>query len=245
LFEIATQHSDFGRFLKTCVIQVFQKRCRDTMKHSVDASLGVIGPNAILQLAPVIERFGGHDRLQHMMAQAGLFELPDGLSMIPEGNAARLHRQLRTEEPALAPVLSAEAGRRTADYILAHRIPAPAQRLLCALPPALAAWALSKAIAQHAWTFAGSGAFRARSAWVFEIAANPLVRGEVSATPLCAWHAAVFEGLYRTLVAPDCQCREVSCCAQAPGTPCRFEIRRRPGSDASAVSAAPADRAHR
>jgi len=25
LFEIAAQHSDFGRFLKACVIQVFQK----------------------------------------------------------------------------------------------------------------------------------------------------------------------------------------------------------------------------
>jgi divinyl protochlorophyllide a 8-vinyl-reductase len=44
---------------------------------------------------------------------------------------------------------------------------------------------LGKAIARHAWTFAGSGRFRVVAPLVFEIADNPIVRGEVSDVPLC------------------------------------------------------------
>ncbi len=99
------------------------------------ASGAVIGPNAVLQHAAVIRRHGGEARLAGVMAAAGLKDLPTGEAMIPEGEAAALHRALRAAPDAEA--LEREAGTATADYILAHRIPVAAQRLLKALPAAL------------------------------------------------------------------------------------------------------------
>lgn len=177
-------------------------------------------------MLPVLEQWGGPEGRARILAAAGIEDLPDGTAMIPEQDAARLHRQLRLDAPELAASMAADAGRRTADYILAHRIPRPAQRVLRALPPFAAARLLSKAIAAHAWTFAGSGRLHRRDPWTFEIAANPLIAGEVSDHCLCHWHGAVFQRLYQTLVTPRCTCTEVHCAAQAPGTRCRFEIRR-------------------
>lgn len=144
-----------------------------------------------------------------------------------EGPAARLHAAVRHDLPAEAPAILAQAGRRTADYILAHRIPRPAQAVLRALPPALAAPVLTRAIAKHAWTFAGSGLFRVAGRLTFEIADNPLIRGERAPAPLCVWHAAVFERLFRTLVDDRLRAHETACCAC--GDPaCRFELTRGP-----------------
>jgi anaerobic magnesium-protoporphyrin IX monomethyl ester cyclase len=127
--------------------------------------------------------------------------------------------------PARAATLSAQAGTGTADYILAHRIPAPVQTVLRALPPGPSAWILSRAIAKHAWTFAGSGRFRVVTPWCFEIADNPVIRGEAAPAPLCHWHAAVFERLYRVLVSDAVRCRETACAAC--GDPvCRFDLSR-------------------
>jgi divinyl protochlorophyllide a 8-vinyl-reductase len=200
---------------------------RNRWRTSEDVPNGaLIGPNAILQLLPQIERIGGSAQVARMLADAGVTQVPDGSHMIPEGDAARLHQLLRREAPEVAPQMASEAGRATADYILAHRIPKPAQTILRILPATLAARALSKAIAKHAWTFAGSGVFRVVSPWCYEIAQNPIVRGEHSVTPLCHWHAAVFARLYQVLVHPDCTCRETTCCAACNGTVCRFEITR-------------------
>jgi divinyl protochlorophyllide a 8-vinyl-reductase len=184
----------------------------------------LIGPNAILQLLPQIERAFGEARAVQLLAKAHVFDVPDGSQMIPEGDAARLHQMLRRDEPAMAPILASEAGRATADYILAHRIPKFAQRVLQALPSPLAARSLSKAITKHAWTFAGSGAFVAHGPWRFEIADNPIVLGETSDVPLCHWHAAVFQHLYRTLVHPRALCRETTCCAMHGHRACQFEL---------------------
>ena len=196
----------------------------------MSAAAGVIGPNAVLQHAAVIRRHGGEARLAALMAAAALDRLPTGDAMIPEAEAAALHRALRTAPDAEA--LEREAGTATADYILAHRIPAAAQRLLKALPAPLAAPLLSRAIARNAWTFAGSGSFERRTSWTFALRDNPLVRGETSVMPLCVWHAVVFEWLYRVLVAPDCRCRETACAATGAAE-CRFEISRGRGDQAS------------
>lgn len=187
------------------------------------ATEGLIGPNAILQLLPIIERVGGEARVHEVMARAGVFNVPTGLEMIPESEAARLHHQLRLEEPELAPRLSHEAGWQTANYIMAHRIPQPAQQLLKVLPAWASARLLSRAIRQHAWTFAGSGTFRTDGPWRYEIADNPLIRGEHDTGPMCHWHAAVFERLYRKLVHRGARCREVECGCQGADA-CRFEI---------------------
>lgn len=196
------------------------------MSKDVRAKQGLIGPNAILQMLPVLDTFAGEDQRNDMLSRAGIDELPDGTAMIPEVDAANLHRQLRLDEPTNAPALAKDAGTATADYILAHRIPRPAQRLLKCLPATLAARMLSKAIAQHAWTFVGSGNFRAVSSWIFEIKHNPLIKGEFSDERLCHWHVAVFARLYQTLVARNCVCSEVRCGAVEGGDICRFEITR-------------------
>lgn len=187
---------------------------------------GLIGPNAILQYLPVLEQLGGCERRDQILARAGIFNVPDGSVMIPEHEAWRLHHQVRLEEPMMAPRLEAEAGKFTADYILANRIPPFVQKILKVLPSSLAARMVSKAIAQHAWTFVGSGRFRAVSPWQFEITDNPLVQHEQSDLCLCNWHAAVFQRLYQKLVAPDVTCIEVTCGAQTGHDTCRFVLTR-------------------
>ncbi len=184
-----------------------------------------IGPNAILQLIAPMQSALGRDATERILARAGLFHLPNGSAMIPESDAARLHRQLRADEPVLAPLVLAEAGHGTALYIMGHRIPRAARALLRAMPAPLAARALSRAIARHAWTFVGSGRFRAVTPWLFEIEDNVIVAGERARRCSCDWHAAVFAGLYSTLVARDCHCVETACAAR--GDPlCRFEVSR-------------------
>jgi divinyl protochlorophyllide a 8-vinyl-reductase len=96
------------------------------------------------------------------------------------------------------------------------------------MPAGLAAPILSRAIATHAWTFAGSGCFKIEALRppVFLIHDNPVVRGEASDVPLCHWHAAVFERLFRRLVSRRTTVAETACCAQ--GAPaCRFALRLR------------------
>ena len=194
----------------------------------MEATEGRIGPNAILQLVPVLRDAAGPDATSHLLAMAGVFELPDpAKGLIDEAPAARLHQAMRAEMPDAAPMLAREAGLRTGDYILAHRIPKKAQAVLRLLPARLSAPVLAKAVAKHAWTFCGSGKFRLVSTWpvVFEIGDNPVVRGEYSETPLCHWHAAVFERLFSELCGNDWRCEEVSCCAQGASA-CRFELSR-------------------
>lgn len=195
-----------------------------TWRRSEDVRTpGLIGPNAILQLAPVLDRTVGPEVHAGILARAGLAELPDGSSMIPEDPVARVHRELRRSLPGRAPAMAREAGRRTADYIMAYRIPGPAQALLKILPAPVAARLLSRAIARHAWTFAGSGQFQVCSPYCFEIRHNPMVRGEVADHPLCDWHAAVYARLYQVLVGGALTCRETACSA-VHGCACRFEL---------------------
>ena len=187
-----------------------------------------IGPNAILQFVPVLEAARGPDETAHILAMAGIIALPDpGKGLIDEAPAARLHQMVRQALPDDAARLAAEAGRRTGDYILAHRIPKPAQTVLRQLPARLSAPILSRAIAKHAWTFCGSGEFRLAASWppLFEIVDNPVVRGEASLAPLCHWHAAVFERLFTAICGPGWRVVETSCCAQGARA-CRFAVRR-------------------
>jgi len=174
-------------------------------------------------MLPVLEQAGGVHFRDQVMAAAGIFEPPSDARMMPEAPAARMHQALRKLEPEMAPSLAWAAGVRTGEYILTHRIPLSAQRLLRALPARLAAPLLTKAIAKHAWTFAGSGRFSVPAPLTFAIADNPIVRGERSDVPLCHWHRAVFETLFRALVNPDMTCVEETCCAM--GAPeCRFRM---------------------
>lgn len=189
------------------------------------AAAGRIGPNAILQLIPVLDAAGGPGFREGVMLASGVAVPPPDAGMLPEGDCAAVHRAVRMAAPDRAGALLRAAGLATGDYILAHRIPRAAQRLIRALPAPLGARILLAAITRHAWTFAGTGGF-AVEGWhplTLRVTGNPLIRGEVAFSPICHWHAAVFERLLARLVWPHVTVHEVECAAT--GAPaCRFLV---------------------
>jgi divinyl protochlorophyllide a 8-vinyl-reductase len=188
-----------------------------------------IGPNAITRVAEALFLREGGAAATMVFGRAGLLPYLNNppQSMVDEAEVMRLHRELRAcLGSAEACRVAAEAGRRTGDYLLAHRIPRPVQALLKVLPAALAARVLLAAIRRHAWTFAGSGHFSARAGRpvVLTLRDNPLCRGLASDEPACDYYAATFERLFRVLVHPRARVHETACEAMgAPG--CVFEIR--------------------
>ncbi|GGB33990.1 bacteriochlorophyll synthase 23 kDa chain [Roseibium aquae] len=184
-----------------------------------------IGPNALTQFQTVLENAGETALWTDLLQKAQITTLPDMTGLIPEQPVARFHRHLRAERPNEAAHLSRQAGRRTADYILAHRIPKTAQWLLKMLPASASARLLAKAIAKNAWTFAGSGRFEILSFQPLRFALydNPLILGETAKKPLCDWNAAVFERLFQELVNPAAEVRETTCRACGADA-CRFDI---------------------
>lgn len=183
-----------------------------------------VGPNAVIQLAAALREGFGEAVAERVFSQAGLAQslIEPPAEMVDEAAVARLFRALFAALPAVqAERAAAEAGLRTARYLLANRIPGPARLALKTLPAPLAADFLLRAISRNAWTFAGSGQVRvhAGAPSVIEIQANPL------AMPGCPWHIGVFEGLFRALVAPDASVYHPQCCF-AGAAACRFEIGR-------------------
>lgn len=186
---------------------------------------GLIGPNAVLQLVPVLESVLGEQRARALCLRAGLSALPSDQHLMDEHPAHALHLAVRELHPTEAQAWLNEAGKRTADYIMAHRIPALAKRLLKILPASIATPLLLKAISKHAWTFAGSGEFKVVSARppVVELRNNPLIAGENSDGPLCHWHTAVFTRLFTSMIRQGVYWQETEC--QGSGsTKCRFEM---------------------
>ena len=189
---------------------------------------GRIGPNAVIRLAEALDALESRAVTVRLFNAAGFgahaVTPPD--TMVLEGEVAALHRQLRSElGPKRAESVSWIAGARTADYLLANRIPGPVQRLLKLLPRRLAAFILLKAIGAHAWTFAGTGRFgwslRRPITLHFENCA--LCRGEHQAAPCCGYYAATFERLFRELIDADTTVTETECIATG-GRACRFEV---------------------
>jgi divinyl protochlorophyllide a 8-vinyl-reductase len=190
---------------------------------------GRIGPNAVNRVAEVLRACLGGAGTQHLFERAGLgpmlAEPPE--EMVDEADVARLHHELRESlGHGMALRVARAAGTRTADYLLAHRIPRPVQWLLKLLPPAAAAAVLLSAIRRHAWTFAGSGRFEAQAGWPVRLSIhdNPLCRGEHTEGPACGYFAATFERLFRVLVSPHAEVVETACEACGDDA-CRFEIR--------------------
>ncbi|MFN3847639.1 MAG: bacteriochlorophyll 4-vinyl reductase, partial [Paracoccaceae bacterium] len=184
-----------------------------------------IGPNAILQTAGVLDHYEGRKVRDLVMDAAGVLLPPPDSGMVAEEDCAAVHRAVRQVLPDRADDLLRLSGLATGDYILRHRIPRLVQVLLRLMPAALAARVLTRAITQHAWTFAGSGAFRVVG-WrplTFEVRHNPLIAGEKADHPMCHWHAAVFERLFQRLVWPSVVVAEVACEA-AGGSACVFQI---------------------
>lgn len=187
-----------------------------------------IGPNAIIRVAEALRAQCGETVTAEIFRSAGLDRYLTALpqEMVDEREVIALHQRLRPalgEAPARA--VAREAGLRTGDYLLAHRIPRVAQFVLRLLPPALASRVLLRAIGGHAWTFAGSGTFHAESGRTarLSIAHCPLCRGLTAPAPLCDYYAATFERLYRTLVSRRASVTETQCQATGAAS-CSFEI---------------------
>ncbi len=197
------------------------------------ARVARIGPNAITQVATALRAACGDARTAELFAAAGLrtyLAAPPG-PMVDERDVIRLHAVLRARLPSDDwRRIARTAGTTTGDYLLAHRIPRFAQLVLKALPASAACAVLTRAIARHAWTCAGSGTFevvpgdrRAGRPLVVRIADCPLCRDAHSDAPLCDYYAATFERLLGVLVARGAKATECACCAR--GDPaCEFSI---------------------
>jgi divinyl protochlorophyllide a 8-vinyl-reductase len=193
-----------------------------------------IGPNAIIQVALALRAAGGHADVQRLFRRAGLARYLSAWPerMVAEVEVVRLHHTLLREWPDVeARRCLRDAGRRTADYLLAHRIPVPVQAVLKILPARWAARALMRAVARHAWTFVGSGRFQAQpgvapdTRWVLQIEANPLCRGlPRMPQPACDYYAATFERLFAALVHREATVVETACEARGD-VACRFAVR--------------------
>lgn len=187
--------------------------------------VALIGPNAVLQNVAAMEARLGRAETCAIHDDAQIGALPSGEAMIPEVQALRLHRWLALHEPIGSFVIAEDAGARTADYIIAHRIPRPAVWLLRHLPAAAAAPLLMAAIRKHAWTFIGAGEFTAEGAWRFTIDRTFADDAILPPDSLFHWYAAVFTRLYRKLVAGDCTCRVIAAPPERPLARC-FAITR-------------------
>jgi divinyl protochlorophyllide a 8-vinyl-reductase len=171
-----------------------------------DAPFALIGPHAVIHSVLVMREYLGEAETNAILANAQIAEMPTGAHMIPEIEVLRLHRWLELREPVECFAIAAEAARRTADYIIANRIPALVSGLLPRLPVTVSAHMLMAAVRRHAWTFVGAGKFNPAGAWQFAIdrsgAEDPILLPEA----LLSWYAKVFERLYARLVSPDCSC---------------------------------------
>lgn len=140
---------------------------------------GLVASLVVTDLLDTIERLDGRS------ARAALEESTDGGAAaegptVPEADAAALLRAVRRELPALSARAQRVAGRETAEALLGAQLSARGRGMLSRAPWPIAAWLLGRWADQHAWTFAGSGRFRALRGLEFEIEDNPFVRGEVA-----------------------------------------------------------------
>ncbi len=195
------------------------------------ASGGRLGSNAITRVAQALPPRVGSGATWALFERAGLLHhlLQPPRDMVDGAEVRALHQELqRTLGPGQAGDVARAAGRASADQVLAHHIPRPAQRVLRALPAPLAARLLLAILRRRARALVGSGEFSASAAFgqpvVLRIRHNPLCLGLSSSVPACDFHAMCLERLFQVLVHPQVRVFEVACeaCGDAE---CRFEVR--------------------
>jgi divinyl protochlorophyllide a 8-vinyl-reductase len=194
--------------------------------HATLPSQAQIGPNALIQMVEALRSVWGNDKTGALLGSLGLghyIEKPPQ-RMMPQVEVAALHTRLYgMVDVQTFKSITFDAGSRTADYLLANRIPGAVQWLLKRLPDAVAARVLCRAIAKHAWTFAGSGAFS--YAWephlVFRLRGNPLCSQIDADTPVCDYYAATFERIFRVVVNDNWRVQELQCEASGANV-CEF-----------------------
>lgn len=184
---------------------------RAAAKKAVDAEPrspeGKIGPNAILQVLTCLETTPGLGkdeaiRIAHLAGLGHYLSRPP-CTMVCENDVVALHQAVRRHLPEqVATAVLRQSGKQTARYILAHRIPKLAQWTLRALPAAPANGLLVRAIAKHAWTFAGSGTFTYQLGHpaLIALANCPACERVYGADEQCTYYIATLEELFRTMV---------------------------------------------
>jgi divinyl protochlorophyllide a 8-vinyl-reductase len=176
-----------------------------------------IGPNAVLRVGEALEDIGDGGALRRSIFEAaglGRYLVAPPMVMVDEREVIALHDALRRcLDEETAERIAERAGELTSDYLLAHRIPPLARRLLPALPRAASSRLLLAAMARNAWTFVGSGAFSYETGRPVRlmIADCPLCRNQESRRPRCTYYAATFRGLLRALVAPRAEVLHERC----------------------------------
>ena len=200
--------------------------------HATPRAVGAarIGPNSIIQTVGAIEEERGYKATRSFLREIGQDAFAEQLptTMIDEVAFISLIGAIRTELGVeAAGRILARSGERTADYLLAHRIPAPAHVILPRLPRRLGLNLLLKAISGHAWTFAGTGRFSytvdAKGA-ILSLADSPECRGMTAVQPICRYYESCFQALLRPLIDRRLVVREVACAAQG-NEACVFEVR--------------------
>lgn len=163
---------------------------------------GAVGPNAVIQLAAALGPYGRGVAAEVFDGHRDWLDRPPE-TMVPEGDAAVLHAALWRVLPVRdAESVATQAGRLTADYVLARRIPGLAQAILRRLPARWAGRLLGRAILANGWTFTGLGRVRLLSAapMCIAISGSPLVAASHG-----AWHRAAVQRLFGALVHPAAQ----------------------------------------
>lgn len=169
---------------------------------------GRIGPNAVLQVFNALEEGHGRQEATRLARHAGLahHRAQAPVTMVDERDVVALHTTVRTTmTPHQGDQILWRAGERTADYILANRIPKLVQVLLRALPAKPASRLLLKAIAKNAWTFAGSGTFgftKGKPA-TLTLTDCPACNEVYRPGEQCLYYTATFQGLFQALAHPD------------------------------------------
>jgi divinyl protochlorophyllide a 8-vinyl-reductase len=192
-------------------------------------ALGRIGPNAIIRTVEALRERHGDAKTAALLEQAGLEryvrELPH--EMVAETEVTSLFAAMYDELGNFsAREVARRSGELTGNYLLAKRIPRPAQTALKLIPAALASRGLLAAIRGKTWTFAGTSTVvltDGRPALV-SFTDCPLCRGRSAEASLCDYYAATFERLYRVLVRPAASAVEISCRATGARV-CTIEIR--------------------
>lgn len=159
-----------------------------------------IGPNALIQTVAAMRESLSEAQVAAVLDRCNQEHLlrESVTGMVAEqsfaGLVAALADQLGIER---AHQILQRAGQRTADYLLAHRIPGLFQRLLGILPGRMALKLLLAAIGRHAWTFAGSGTFVYSVARPSRIIVTSPIR---PAAALYGFYGGTFDHLIRVLI---------------------------------------------
>jgi divinyl protochlorophyllide a 8-vinyl-reductase len=188
--------------------------------HSGVQPTAEIGPNAVLQTLVAVRELAPAS-VPEVLRVSGLGdEAPT--RMIPEAWFIDLVRAVRRVVPGEADGVLRRAGALTAAYVRKNRVPSPIRAVLAALPRKLAMPALLRAIARHAWTFAGSGVFHVEGSQWLVLEGSPTSRAGAAGPLQCGYYEAAFEGLLQ-LAHPGVRVHE-RCCQGAGAPACRFEL---------------------